>query len=322
VAAVVADTQVKPVQMTPRILVVGSINLDLVASVARLPRPGETVHGGALIQTPGGKGANQAVAAARLGAVTTMLGRVGDDAFGQALLASLAKNGVNTKHVQATPNCSSGVALIGVEASGQNAITVISGANACLTPDEVQSAEPLFAEVDAVLLQLEIPLATTAMACRLAKRHGALTVLDPAPVPDAGLPEELLAVDLISPNQSEAASLTGIEVINLADASAAARKLQGRGAVQVAIKLGEQGALACDCDGNVTHVAAPRVNVVDTTAAGAAFQAALAIALIGGRPLAEATRYACAAGALATTKRGAQDTMPTQEEVEQLLSSC
>jgi ribokinase len=310
----------KPVVM-PRILVVGSINLDLAARVSRLPKPGETVPGDTLIQTPGGKGANQAVAAARLGASTTMLGRVGDDAFGQVLLAALVASGVNTEHVHVIPQCSSGVALIGVETSGQNAITVIRGANAHLLPDDVIREEELFANADAVLVQLEVPFATVAAACRLARKHGTLVVLDPAPAPRVALPPELWAADLICPNQGEAESLTGIVAADAADAARAAKVLQGRGARQVVIKLAERGALTCDQDGTSAQVPAPLVKVVDTVAAGDAFQAALAVALIEGWSLVEATRFACAAGALATTKVGAQDAMPRREDVERLLSS-
>lgn len=306
--------------MKPRILVVGSLNMDLVAHVAHLPQPGETVLVETFIQSPGGKGANQAVAAARLGAETTMLGCVGNDAFGTRLLAALRENGVATEHVRITSECSSGVALIGVEQSGQNSILVAGGANLCLLPGDVQASEHLFAAADAVLLQLEIPTRTVAAACLLAKRHGVMVLLDPAPAPGAPLPEELCAVDLISPNQSEAESLTGIAVTCPADAARAAAVLQGRGARQVVVKLGAQGALCCDNRGAISHVSAPQVQAVDTTAAGDAFGAALAIALVEGRSLAEATEFACAAGALATTRRGAQEAMPTREAVDQLLA--
>jgi ribokinase len=306
--------------VTSHILVVGSINLDLVARVSKLPKPGETVHADVLVRTPGGKGANQAVAAARLGVSATMLGRVGDDAFGQTLLAALAANDVNTEHVQVTAECSSGLALIGVEASGQNAITVIRGANACLTPYDVLHVEDLFVNADAVLVQLEVPVTTVTTACRLAEKHGAILVFDPAPALSVDIPEELWAADLVCPNQSEAESLTGIAVVTPADAARAAQMLQVRGAHQVVIKLAEQGALACDRDGTIAHILAPPVKVIDTTAAGDAFQAALAVALVEGRRLVDATRFACAAGALATTKQGAQEAMPTREEVERLLS--
>ena len=306
--------------MKPQILVVGSLNLDLVARVAHLPQPGETVLVDAFTQSPGGKGANQAVAAARLGALTTMLGCVGNDAFGTQLLTALRENGVATEHVRITAECTSGVALIGVERSGQNSIMVAGGANLCLQPGDLQDLEHLFAAADAVLLQLEIPIATVAAACQFAKRHGVLVLLDPAPAPIVPLPDELCAVDLISPNQSEAASLTGIKVADAAAAARAAAILQGRGARQVVVKLGVHGALCRDQRGAVSHVPAPQVKTVDTTAAGDAFQAALAIALVEGRSLNEAVQFARAAGALATTKCGAQEAMPSREDVDQLVT--
>jgi ribokinase len=304
----------------PRIVVIGSLNMDLVVRTSRLPRPGETVAGRDFLQVPGGKGANQAVAAARLWADVAMIGRVGDDAFGRQLVESLARDGVDTGAVAATVGTSSGLALIGVEDSGQNAITIVGGANAMLSPDDVQRHETTIAAAGALLVQLEVPLPTVAAAVAIAQRHGVLTILDPAPAPHQSLPAELMAVDLISPKQSEAEALTGIAVASVADAIRAAAILHERGAKQVVLKLGEQGALASDGMGNIVHVPAPQVAVLDTTAAGDAFTAALAVALVEGRSLAEGTRFACAAGSLATTRRGAQDAMPSREEVEQLLT--
>ncbi|MCI0362004.1 MAG: ribokinase [Planctomycetaceae bacterium] len=300
---------------TPRIVVVGSINMDLVARVPHLPRPGETVRGSAFSQVPGGKGANQAVAAALLGADVTMIGRVGNDAFGQQLLASLKTQGVHTKHVHVTPDCPSGLALIGVEDSGQNVITVIGGANERLTPEDVQASEAAIADADALLVQLEVPLQTVVAAVQLAAKHGALTILDPAPAPAAPLPAELYGVDLISPNQSEAEALTGIAVVTMGAAQRAAAALHERGVKRVVIKLGERGAFASEIGGEAIQLPAPQVNVVDTTAAGDAFTAALAVALVDGRSLADATRFACTAGSLATTRPGGQDAMPLRAEV-------
>jgi ribokinase len=301
----------------PRIVVVGSINLDLVARVAKLPRPGETVLGSEFKQVPGGKGANQAVAAALLGAGVTMIGRVGDDAFGELLIAALAKRGVRNELVLPTPGATSGLALIGVEDSGQNAITVIGGANHRLSPDDVRQREATIAAADALLVQLEVPLETVAAALDVARRNRVLTILDPAPAVE--LPSELYGVDLISPNQSEAEALTGIAVRSASDAARAAAALHQHGVRQVVVKLGEQGALASEAGDEAIHVPALSVAVVDTTAAGDAFTAALAVALVERRSLADATRFACAAGSLATTRLGAQDAMPTREEVEQLV---
>lgn len=299
----------------PRIVVVGSINMDLVARVPRLPRPGETVRGSAFSQVPGGKGANQAVAAARLGALVAMIGRVGDDVFGRELITSLRTRGVQTEHVQITPNCPSGLALIWVEVSGQNAITVIGGANARLMSGDVREQSAIISQADALLVQLEVPLESVNSAVEIARRHSVLTILDPAPAPASLLPEQLYAVDLISPNQSEAESLTGVAVAAIADAAGAAAILHEHGVRQVVIKLGEQGALASQRGSESIHVPAPQVRVVDTTAAGDAFTAALAVALVEGRSLADATRFACAAGSLATTRPGAQDAMPSRAEV-------
>lgn len=306
--------------MKPRIVVVGSLNMDLVVRTARLPRPGETVAGRDFLQVPGGKGANQAVAAARLGADVAMIGRVGDDAFGRQLVGSLARDGVDTGAVAATAGISSGLAIIGVEESGQNAITILGGANALLTPEDVRRHDATIAGASALLVQLEVPLTTVAAAIAIAKRHGVLAILDPAPAPRGLLPADLHAVDVISPNQSEAEAITEIAVVSVADATRAAAILHERGARQVVLKLGEQGALASDGMGNIVHVPAPQVSVVDTTAAGDAFTAALAVALVEGRSLAEATRFACAAGSFATTRRCAQDAMPSREEVELLIT--
>jgi ribokinase len=301
-----------------RIVVVGSINMDLVARVARLPRPGETVHGRDLVQVPGGKGANQAVAAALLGADVTMIGRVGDDEFGRQLIASLNQRSVRTECVEITPQTNSGVALIGVEDSGQNAITVIGGANHRLTLDDIRRHEAAIAAADALLVQLEVPLETVVAAVHFAKQQGVMTFFDPAPAADAALPRELYGVDLISPNQSEAEALTGIAIATSADAVRAAMVLHERGVRRVVIKLGEQGALASEVGTQGVHVPAPQVRVVDTTAAGDAFTAALAVALVEGRTFVEATRFACATGTLTTTRHGAQDAMPTRVEVDSM----
>lgn len=307
--------------MKPRIVVVGSLNMDLVVRTARLPRPGETVVGRDFVQVPGGKGGNQAVASARLGANVAMIGRVGDDAFGRQLVDSLARDGVDTGAVAAIAGTSSGLALIGVEDSGQNAITIVGGANTMLSSDDVQRHDATIAAAGALLVQLEVPVVSIAAALAIAKRHGVLTILDPAPAPHEPLPAELVAVDVLSPNQSEAEALTGIAVASVGDAMRVAAILHERGARQVVLKLGDQGALASDGMGNIVHIPAPQVAPVDTTAAGDAFTAALAVALVEGRSLAEATRFACAAGSLATTRRGAQDAMPSREEIERMFAS-
>ena len=304
----------------PHIVVVGSINMDLVARMARLPRPGETVPGDDFQMIPGGKGANQAVAAARLGARVTMIGRVGDDSFGEVLRRGLIENGIDTTHVLTTAGCSSGVALIGVETSGANSITVVAGANGQLTPHDVESRADVIAAADALIVQLETPLDTVATAIRLAREAGVRTILDPAPAPSGVLPDDLRAVDLISPNQTEAEALTGIIVSDLATAERAARRLQQLGAREVVLKLGELGALICDATGRIEHVSATKANVIDTTAAGDAFTAALTVALAEGRSLIDATRFGCAAGTLACTKFGAQPAMPARDDLLKFLA--
>ena len=304
----------------PHIVVVGSINMDLVARMARLPRPGETVHGDDFQTISGGKGANQAVAAARLGARVTMIGRVGDDSFGEMLRRSLTEYGVSTEHVIVTKGCSSGVALIGVEATGANSITVIAGANGWLTPDDVGTRAALIASADALIVQLETPLDTVAAAIRLARQAGVRTILDPAPAPSGPLPIELLAVEILSPNQTEAEALTGVAVHDVTSARLAAQRLRELGAKAVVLKLGELGALILDEAGREELVPARTARVVDTTAAGDAFTAGLAVALAEGRSLPDAARFGCAAGTLACTQFGAQPAMPSRNEVVQWLT--
>ena len=303
----------------PHIVVVGSINMDLVARTDRLPRPGETLHGHDFQTIPGGKGANQAVAAARLGAKVTLIGRVGDDAFGDVLRHSLEGFGVSTDHVITTTCCSSGVAMIGVEKSGANAIVVVAGANGRLTPADISDRADVIASADALIVQLETPVETIAAAIQIALKSGVRTILDPAPAPDAALPEELRIADLISPNQTEAEALTGIVVHDLNSAAQGGRLLQSHGAREVVMKLGEQGALICDAAGNIEHIPAAKAKIVDTTAAGDAFTAGLAVALSEGRTLADATRFGCAAGTLACTVFGAQPAMPSRAAVDAFL---
>lgn len=304
----------------PQIVVVGSINMDLVARMSRLPRPGETLHGDDFRTIPGGKGANQAVAAARLGAIVTMIGRVGDDGFGVELLQSLKQYGVRTQFVQQTENSPSGVAVINVETSGANAIVVIAGANGQLTPCDVEGCASVIASADVVIVQLETPVETVVAAVRTAREFNVRTILDPAPAPEGALPEELQTVDYISPNQTEAEALTGIVVNDLSSAERAAKVLSDRGARHVVMKLGELGAFIYS-DGTSTPIPATKAAIVDTTAAGDAFTAGLAVGLAEGRSLAEAARLGCATGTLACTLFGAQPAMPTREEVDQFLGT-
>lgn len=303
----------------PHVVVVGSINMDLVARMARRPRAGETIHGDSFCTIPGGKGANQAVAAARLGARVTLIGCLGADEFGVALRAALVRDGVSVDHVMSVSDCSSGVALIQVDAAGTNAISVIAGANARLTPQQVQERAQLIASADVLIAQLETPLETVAAAIEVARRAGVRTILDPAPAPVGALPSELMNVDLLSPNQTEAEALTGLPVADVSGADVAARQLKDAGAREVVIKLGGLGAWVQPREGDGLRVPARPVTVVDSTAAGDAFTAALAVGLAEGRSLIESTRWGCAAGTLACLAQGAQPSLPTRAAMLALL---
>ncbi len=294
-----------------RVCVVGSLNVDLVVRVARLPRVGETVSGGVFSTFPGGKGANQAVGAARLGARVAMVGCVGADAFGAQLREALERHGVEVNGVRTDPEAHTGVAAIGVDAEGQNLILVAPGANLRLRPEDVDPR--LVSGSRALLLQLEIPLETVLHAARLGREAGALVCLDPAPA--CPLPEELYGlVDVLNPNAVEAEALSGIAVRDVADAHRAAEVLLRRGVRQVVVKLGERGSYYLSGEES-GHVPALEVSAVDTTAAGDAFAAGLAVALAEGQSLRRAVEFATAAAGLKVTRLGAQ-AMPSRAEVE------
>jgi ribokinase len=300
----------------PRIVVIGSINMDLVVRAERLPKPGETVRGREFQTIPGGKGANQAVAAARLGAETHMVGRVGYDEFGRRLRQSLADNGVHVEYVTSDREHPNGVAVILVQESGENSIVVAAGANAAVSMDDLKATASVIQAADAVLLQLEIPLETVATALQMAGAAKVRSILDAGPAAD--VPEDLKrAADVISPNMVEAEALLGHAVSSALDA---ARELVGRGAPACVVKAGAQGCAWVSPQG-AEHIAAIAVKAVDTTAAGDAFTAALAVALAEGKSLPEAARWANFAGALAVTRFGAQPSMPPRRELEQFISS-
>jgi len=310
------------------IVVIGSINMDLVCRVAAMPEPGQTSLGSGFCRIPGGKGANQAVAAVRLArsAKVHLIGRVGDDDFGRWLVHGLKENRVGTRHVAIAEGVSSGVAMILVDKRGENSIVVCPGANHCLLPAHIDAAEDLIRAAAVVVLQLETPLATVRHANRLCKRWGVFTILDPAPVPTQGLPREFYEADLFTPNESEAALLLGARSGRPAKARRAiaakqiAADLLAKGPKSVVLKLGAKGALAIDRDGACETVKAFNVNAIDTTAAGDAFTAALAVAHAEGRTLGESLRFANAAGALCCTRFGAQPALPMRRAVDRLLS--
>jgi ribokinase len=293
--------------------------MDLVVRAPHVPQPGETVLGHSFSTIPGGKGANQGVAAARLGADCRFIGRIGDDAFGQRLLAGMQASGVNCEYVQVSEGVATGVALIVVDERGENAITVAGGANKKLTVEDVEAARDVIASSKVCLLQLEIPLETASYAIRLARTLGVEVILDCAPAPDPGqVPQTLFSADIITPNETEAMILTGEPAVGKREARFLAAALVERGAENVVLKLGEKGSLCYD-GSRFEHVDPFRVKPVDTTAAGDAFTAALAVSRARGLPLGEAVRYANGAGAAACLKFGAQPAMPSAEEVRKVM---
>ncbi|MCA9066733.1 MAG: ribokinase [Planctomycetaceae bacterium] len=312
---------------TPRVVVVGSINMDLRVRCERIPRPGETLRGTELAEIPGGKGANQAVAAARLGADVHMIGAVGDDVFGCRLRDSLLTAGVNCDYVSTVPNCTSGVAIITVDDKGQNAITLVPGANRQLQSWHVLDAEEIIRQADLVLVQLEIPMDVVITALETATRHRIITVLDPAPAIQSVLPF-LQFADVICPNETEAEELSGQAVHDASTAMEAARQIlchspeaEHRPQRCVVVTMGKDGAVYCSTDGSSHQVKPFRTRAVDTTAAGDAFAAAMGLELAAGCKLLDAIQFGCAAGAIAASRPGAQPSMPTREEVVELVKT-
>lgn len=309
--------------MPAPIVVVGSLNMDFVVQVERLPAPGETARGENFRMIPGGKGANQACAAARLSraAPVRMLGRVGYDSFADHLRASLAAAGVDTAGIHGCRSASTGVALIWVDRAGQNSIVIAPGANAELAPPDLETERAAFVSAACALFQLETPLATVAAGLRLARDAGALAILDPAPAAPLA-PEFLSLAGLLTPNETEACLLAGRppERIGPAEAPALAAELRARGARAVVLKLGDQGCYYSGPEGEF-HSPAFRVEAVDATAAGDTFNGALAVALAEGMALPQALRFANAAAALSVTRLGAQTSIPSRDEVERLLSA-
>lgn len=299
-----------------KILVVGSVNMDIVARVPRFPKVGETLQGSRLDLIPGGKGANQAVAASRLSDETAIIGRVGSDSFGSLLANALTAQGVlPLVEVSQGP---SGIALISVDPDGENCIIVIRGANGLVSPQDVAMYDDHFKTADAVLVQFEIPLETAAAAAALGRTHGILTVVDPAPVAtDSEIPEDIWTTDIFSPNEHEAELLTGQNITTVEDAVKAAKELLHRGPRAVVIKMGSQGAVYVDRE-SVRHQATISVNAIDTTAAGDAFTAAFAVRFAETRNPETALAWGCAAGTLAVQQIGAQKAMPQRAKVREM----
>jgi ribokinase len=300
-----------------KIVVLGSLNMDLIIRMPRLPAPGETVLGGDLVTALGGKGANQAVAAARLGGAVTMIGRVGADAYGQAQRAALQEAGIDARWLLPDPKAPTGVAFILLDEAGQNSIVVSPGANQCVSPDDVLAAQAALEEASCQVMQLETPLETVMEAAFQAARKGVRVVLNPAPAQP--LPASLLSkVDTLILNETEASLLTGLSVEGDGAVQQAGRRLLELGPHCVVLTLGGRGAFWIISQRS-GFVPAFKVQVVDTTAAGDAFVGAFAVALAEGMPEDTAVRFACAAGALATTRLGAQPSLPTRVEVATLL---
>jgi ribokinase len=306
--------------MAGKIVVVGSSNTDMILQMDHIPRPGETLLGGEFSMAAGGKGANQAVAAARAGGSVTFLARVGNDMFGQQAIEGFRNDGINVQHVISDPDAPSGVALIFVADDGENSIGVASGANAQLSPADIQRASETIAQADVLVMQLETPLPTVQVAAEIAAAHGVRVILNPAPAQP--LSDELISlVSVLTPNESEAELLTGIEVADENRAVLAADQLRSKGVATAIVTLGSQGAMVASDDFS-GPVSAFDVKPVDTTAAGDVFNGALAVALSEGETLELAVKFASAAAALSVTRLGAQPSAPARKEIERLLTSA
>ncbi|MEL7034191.1 MAG: ribokinase [Cyanobacteria bacterium J06592_8] len=302
------------------VIVFGSINMDLVAKTPRLPSPGETLKGNQFFTAPGGKGANQAVAAARLGALTYLVGRVGEDGFGQELLAHLQETGVQTQGIKVDSRTSSGVAIIAVDQNSENTIIIVPGANGCVESSDVNRLKNLLSDATVLLLQLEVPLPAILSTAKIAQEVGVKVILDPAPAPTE-LPDELYAlIDIITPNETETKQLTGFDLSLEENWIKAADFFRHRGVKTVILKLGARGVFCMDSSGSFQAEAFP-VQAIDTVAAGDAFNGAMAAAFEEGLSLKEAIVWGTTAGALATTKLGAQPSLPDRETFDAFLKS-
>ena len=303
--------------MGSSIVVVGSSNTDMIIQVEHIPKPGETIIGGAFSMAAGGKGANQAVGAARAGGIVTLVARVGDDMFGKQAIDGFLNDHIDVGHLKKDSDAPSGVALIFVDEAGENSIAVASGANANVSPADVLAARDSIASADILLMQLETPLETIKAAAGIASEYGVRVILNPAPAQP--LSDAILRqVSILTPNQSEAELLTGITVENETDAKSAANALFDKGVKTVLITLGSKGTLVFDSD-FTGLVPGFEVKAIDSTAAGDVFNGALAVALAEGKPLKDAVTFANAAGALSVTSLGAQPSAPSRNKIDELL---
>ena len=303
------------------VCVFGSINMDVTAYMERLPRPGETLHGHEYKLGLGGKGANQAVAARKLGSDVRFICRLGSDDFAKPARRELAAHGVDLTLVRRDDAGATGIAIINVGEGGENCISLIGGSNLAMDDSDVERGREALAAADVLLLQLEVPLAASLKAAALVRAHGGTVILDPAPAPKGGLsPDVLRAVDIITPNESEAGLILGWQPSGLEDGLKAARELRSRGVATAVVKLGAKG-LAVASEGLETVLPAFKVTPIDTVAAGDSFNGGLAHALERKMPLDQALRFAAACGALSTTKKGASAAAPTRAEVEAFLAA-
>jgi ribokinase len=301
------------------VVVLGSINMDLVVKTPRFPMPGETLIGHTFFTAPGGKGGNQAVAVGKLGVAVVMVGRVGNDVFGETLLTSLKQNGVDTVAVTRDDEHPSGTAVIFVDDQAENEIVIVAGSNGAVGNAELKQLDTVLQAGDQLLLQLEVPIETVSEAAKMACKKGAMVIFDPAPV--RSLPDEIFEyIDVITPNETEASTLVGFEVNDEASAGEAAKVLRARGVRQVVIKMGGKGAY-CDDGQQAVFLPAYQVDAVDTVAAGDAFNGALAAGLAEGLPMQEALRWGMAGGAISTTRSGAQPSLANREELLTLLNA-
>ena len=302
------------IKKVSRITIVGSTNTDMVIKTSRLPVPGETILGGIFLMNAGGKGANQAVAAARLGGKVSFIAKTGDDVFGRQAKQLFENENINTDLIFTDPIHPSGVALITVDAKGENCIVVAPGANGYLNPIDINVAIDEILNADIVLMQLEIPLETVVYVAEKAHAAGKKVILNPAP--GLKISDELLSkLYLITPNETEAELISGIQVIDFASAELAARNLYKRGVQVVVITLGSKGALLFN-GGQAKLIASPNVEAVDTTAAGDVFNGAIAVAISEGMELDKAVGFACKAAAISVTRMGAQASAPYRKEIK------
>ena len=303
--------------MKPAIAIVGSSNTDMVIKAHHLPAPGETILGGTFFMTQGGKGANQAVAAARLNGQVTFIAKTGADVFGKQSLQLYKDDGINTSYISTDENSPSGVALITVDDHGENCIAVAPGANGTLSIDDINKARTILEKASIILVQLEIPLETVSYVVNLAEQANVKLVLNPAPA--CMLSDDLLnRISIITPNEKEAEMLSGIKILGIDSAKEAAKVLAGKGIETVIITMGSEGALLFN-NNTFEMVPAAKVKAVDTTAAGDVFNGALVVAISEGKDMIEAVRFANAAAAISVTRLGAQASAPRRSEVEALI---